>query len=122
MHDLAQVRLNGRDLGVVWTAPWRIDITSELKPVGNRLEIRVTNTWANRLIGDEQEPADCQWGKGDQGFGGPLKVYPDWVLKGSPRPSSGRYAFTTWNYFTKDSPLRPSGLIGPVTIQRQSQE
>jgi hypothetical protein len=122
VHDLAQVLLNGRDLGIIWTAPCRFDITSALKPVDNSLEIRITNTWANRLIGDEQEPADCEWGRGDQGFGGPLKSFPDWVLNGTPRPSTSRYTFTTWNYFSKDSPLRPSGLLGPVTIKQQSNQ
>jgi hypothetical protein len=116
VNDLARVRLNGRDLGVVWTAPWRVEVTDDLRAGENRLEIAITNTWANRLIGDEQQPADCEWSKGDQGFGGPLKAYPDWILRASPRPSSGRYTFTTWNYFTASSPLRSSGLLGPVTL------
>jgi hypothetical protein len=45
---LARVRLNGRDLGVVWTAPWQVELTSELQAGANRLEIEVTNPWANR--------------------------------------------------------------------------
>jgi hypothetical protein len=93
-----------------------VDISSALKKKNNKLEIKVTNVWANRLIGDEQQPADCEYGKGAFGFGGPLKTFPDWFLKGEPRPSAGRFTFTTWNYFTKDSPLIPSGLLGPVTL------
>jgi hypothetical protein len=120
VRELAEVRLNGKPLGVVWTAPWRVDITAAVQPKGNKLEIKVTNVWANRLIGDEQEPPDCEWGKGDRGFGGPLKAFPDWFVKGLPRPSSGRYTFTTWNYFTKDSALVPSGLLGPVRILGQA--
>jgi hypothetical protein len=116
VHELAEVRLNGKPLGVLWTAPWRVDITAAVQPKGNKLEIKVTNVWANRLIGDEQEPPDCEWGKGDRGFGGPLKAFPDWFVKGLPRPSSGRFTFTTWNYFTRDSVLVPSGLLGPVRI------
>jgi hypothetical protein len=116
VHALAEVWLNGKNLGVVWTAPWRVDISSALKKKNNKLEIKVTNVWANRLIGDEQQPADCEYGKGAFGFGGPLKTFPDWFLKGEPRPSAGRFTFTTWNYFTKDSPLIPSGLLGPVTL------
>ena len=116
VRELAEVRLNGKNLGVVWTAPWRVDITSAVKRTGNKLEIKVVNVWANRLIGDEHEPADCEWNKGDFGYGGPLKAFPDWFIKGQPRPSPGRYTFTTWNYFTKDSPLVPSGLLGPVTL------
>lgn len=116
VHELAEIRLNGKNLGVLWTAPWRVDITDAVKPIGNHLEIKVTNVWANRLIGDEQQPPDCEWNQGSQGFGGPLKAFPDWFVKGLPRPSSGRFTFTTWNYFTKDSPLVPSGLLGPVTL------
>jgi hypothetical protein len=116
VHALAEVWLNGKNLGVIWTAPWRVEISSAVKAKRNKLEIKVTNVWANRLIGDEQQPADCDFGKGDFGFGGPLKAFPDWFLKGQPRPSPGRFTFTTWNYFNKTSPLVSSGLLGPVTI------
>ena len=54
VHDLARVKLNGKDLGVLWTAPWSVDISSALKK-GNKLEIEVVNRWPNRLIGDEQK-------------------------------------------------------------------
>ena len=92
-------------------------VTSAVKRTGNKLEIKVVNVWVNRLIGDEHEPADCEWNNGDFGYGGPLKAFPDWFIKGQPRPSPGRYTFTTWNYFTKDSPLPEAGLIGPVKLQ-----
>lgn len=120
VNHLARVWLNGRDLGVIWTAPWQVEIPMGLlKPKGNQLEIEVTNVWANRLIGDEQEPADCEWSPGHhfKNQGGFLKRFPDWFVKNNPRPSQGRYCFTTWNYFTKESPLVPSGLVGPVTLQ-----
>jgi hypothetical protein len=116
VRDIAKVSLNGRDLGVVWTAPWRVDITKAVKSKHNQLVVKVTNCWANRQIGDEQEPADCEFGKGDMGYGGPLKAFPDWVVKDAPRPSAGRYTFTTWNYFNQNSHLESSGLIGPVSI------
>ncbi|MDP9041034.1 MAG: hypothetical protein M3N30_03570, partial [Bacteroidota bacterium] len=116
VKDIAQVILNGKDLGVVWTAPWNVRIPPGIiKQTGNMLTIKITNEWANRLIGDEQEPADCEWLPGD--FGGQfLKEFPDWWLKNQTRPSKGRYCFTTWNYFTKDSQLLTSGLLGPVKI------
>ena len=119
VNHIARVRLNDRDLGVVWTAPWGVEIPQGLlKPTGNELEIEVTNVWANRLIGDEQEPPDCEWLPGHHfaNQGGYLKRFPDWFVKKETRPSKGRFCFTTWNYFTKDSPLIPSGLLGPVTI------
>lgn len=117
VNHTAKVRLNGRDLGVVWTAPWQVKIPDGiLRERDNQLEIEVANVWANRLIGDEQEPPDCEWIPGERGNGGSLKEFPDWFLKNEPRPAKGRYCFTTWNYFTKDSPVIPSGLIGPVRL------
>ena len=117
VHCIARVKLNRKDLGVVWCAPWRIKIPAKLiKVAGNILEIEITNVWANRLIGDEQEPEDCEWIKAPKDNAFYLKEFPDWFLKGQPRPSSGRFCFTTWNYFTKDSPLISSGLLGPVRI------
>jgi alpha-L-rhamnosidase len=115
VKHIASVSLNGRNLGVVWTAPWRISIPRGLlRSANNQLSVAVSNVWANRLIGDEQEPADCEWLPGHIDNGKFLKAFPEWFLKKQARPSMGRYCFTTWNYFTKDSPLVPSGLLGPV--------
>ena len=119
VKHIATVTVNGKDLGVLWTAPWRIDISSATIAGENRLEIAVANVWANRLIGDEQEAADVLWQAGDPVLKGGyyMKELPDWFLKNEPRPSAGRYTFTTWNYFNdKNAPLQPSGLLGPVRI------
>jgi hypothetical protein len=119
VKHIARVYLNNKDIGVIWTAPWSVKIPAGLlKPVNNRLTIEVTNVWANRLIGDEQEPPDCEWIPGYISGGYSLKEFPGWFLKKEPRPSKGRYCFTTWNYFTKDSPLVSSGLLGPVRIMQ----
>jgi hypothetical protein len=115
VREIAEVRLNGRDLGILWKSPFRVDITEAAKPGANELEVRVTNLWPNRLIGDEQHPDDCQWD------GIHLKDWPQWMKRGEPRPTKERIAFTTWKHWTKDSPLQPSGLLGPVkllTVQR----
>jgi hypothetical protein len=88
VKNLASVRLNGKDLGVVWCAPWRIAIPAgTLLERQNTLEITVANLWINRLIGD------------------------------SALPEAQRLAWTTWNPFKPDSPLQPSGLLGPMTLQ-----
>jgi hypothetical protein len=58
VRDIAQVKVNGKDAGMVWAPPYRVDVTSELKPGVNRLEIAVTNEWTNRQIGGRLLPAD----------------------------------------------------------------
>lgn len=56
VKNIAEVKLNGESLGVVWTSPWRIEITKALKNKDNLLEIEVINLWPNRLIGDAALP------------------------------------------------------------------
>lgn len=88
VKDIAHVRLNGQDLGVVWTAPWKVDITDYVKAGANKVDISVANRWPNRLIGDDQ-------------------------------PSAGkRFTSTSYDPYDKDSKLLPSGLLGPVTIEK----
>ena len=128
VKNLAEVRLNGKNLGVLWKPPFRVEITKVLRPGKNTLEVRVTNLWPNRLIGDEQEPEDCVWAPEEVwtgigatpeekvAIGRPLKEVPAWLVAGTPRPSAGRYTFTTWNFYRKDSSLLESGLLGPVRL------
>ena len=116
--QIVVVRVNGRPAGTAWCAPYAVDLPVEaLKEKGNELEIDVTNSWRNRLIGDEQEPADCEFEKAPHVGGWFLRRYPDWFKDGiGARPSKGRKCFTTWNYFKKDSKLSPSGLIVPPEL------
>lgn len=86
LHEVAVVRLNGRNLGVVWDKPSRVDITSAARDGANDLEITVVNLWPNRLKGDEALPKEK------------------------------RFTETNIHKFTEASPLLPSGLIGPVSI------
>ena len=128
VKNLAEVRLNGKSLGVLWKPPFRVEVSAALRAGRNALEVRVTNLWPNRLIGDEQEPEDCVWGPEEAwtgigtspadrvAFGRPLKEVPAWLVAGTPRPSTGRYTVTTWNFYRKDSPLLESGLRGPVWL------
>ena len=93
MGDIAEVSVNGRVLGTLWKAPYRIYLGGVLKPGENRLEIRITNEWTNRLIGDQAAPED-------------KKVLSSPVLSGrmGPRPLV----------------LPEAGLIGPVTIEAET--
>jgi hypothetical protein len=109
---MAEVRLNGRDLGTLWKPPYRVDVTGALRPGENTLELRVVNLWINRMIGDEQLPEDS-----DRQPNGTLKSWPPWLAAGQPSPT-GRLTFTSWRLWKKDDPLVPSGLLGPVTLQR----
>jgi hypothetical protein len=58
VKNIARVVLNDQDLGIVWTAPWQVDITPALKNGSNQLKIEVINLWPNRLIGDAGLPPD----------------------------------------------------------------
>jgi hypothetical protein len=109
VKNLAQVKLNGKDLGILWKPPFLVEITNAARAGTNQLEIQITNLWPNRLIGDEQLPEDCQWN------GKQLAEWPKWLLQGKPSPT-GRLTFTTWKHYAKDSPLLESGLLGPVRL------
>ena len=91
VKNLAVVTVNGKNLGTVWHAPYRVDVTQALKQGANQIQVQVINAWVNRLIGDQQ---------------------PDATTK---------YTFATWKAYKADSPLQASGLIGPVTVVEQSQ-
>lgn len=81
--DLAEISVNGRRLGTLWKAPWQIDVTGALKPGDNRLEIKVTNEWTNRVMGDRTLPPDRNLlGDHGPGFGPQLKTPPESGLLG----------------------------------------
>jgi len=119
LEDIAELEINGKPAGVLWAKPYRTDITPFLKAGSNKLAILVTTNWANRLIGDEQEPADFEWGNDAGDNGHAMKSFPDWFLKNEPRPSKGRKTFNLWYYYRQDSPLQPAGLFGPVMLIKQ---
>jgi hypothetical protein len=111
VKNMARVRLNGKDLGVVWTAPWKVNISSALKQKDNVLEIEVANLWPNRMIGDEKFPYD-----------GPKNgQWPDWLINGKPRPTK-RYSFASTRPYDANAKLLTSGLLGPVTIVQTTEE
>ena len=91
VKNLAEVTVNGKDLGVVWHAPYRVDATAALKPGANEVSIKVINAWVNRLIGDEQ-------------------------------PGATKYTFADVKPYRANSPLLPSGLLGPVAVVKASTE
>jgi hypothetical protein len=110
VQAIAQVKLNGKDLGVLWKPPFCVDATDILRAGENQLEVRVTNLWPNRLIGDEQLPEDSQ-----RNPDGTLKAWPQWLQEGKPSPT-GRHTFTTWRLWKKTDALLDSGLLGPVQV------
>ena len=74
---VAKIKLNGQDLGIVWCPPFRVNISGLLKKKGNVLEIEVTNSWRNRLIGDRNLPLEKQLTKTN------ITVKPEWQLEES---------------------------------------
>jgi hypothetical protein len=127
---LSGVKVNGRDLGVVWKEPYRVDITDVVRPGGNVVELAVTSLWPNRLIGDAAKPEPYprvpgEWPVGERlaadGSRAPrqtmkLTELPDWYRDGRAMPKSDRVTFSTWNFFDADEPLLDSGLLGPVRL------
>ena len=89
VKELAEIRLNGKNLGVLWTKPYRLDISAALKPGTNNLQVDVINLWPNRLIGDTF------------------------------LPKAQRRTRTNMTKYTQASDLLPSGLLGPVTLQNE---
>jgi hypothetical protein len=88
VKNLAEVTVNGKNLGIVWKEPFRVNVTGALRPGANAVEITVTNLWVNRIIGDMQPGA------------------------------TRKYTFTPMEFYTAASPLLPSGLLGPVHVIR----
>ena len=119
LHDIAELEINGQNAGVLWAPPYMTDITPYLRAGTNKLVVIVTNNWANRLIGDEQYPADFEWGQDKNEEGRAMKAFPEWFLKDQPRPSKGRKTFNLWYYYRQDSPLHPAGLLGPVQLIKE---
>ncbi len=87
VKNLAEVTVNGKNLGVLWKKPFRVEVTDAVHSGMNHLEVRVTNLWPNRLIGDLNLPAEK------------------------------RFTWTTYNPYKVNSPLLESGLLGPVVLQ-----
>jgi hypothetical protein len=115
VYIIAHVKLNGKDLGLLWKPPFRIDITNAVKRGHNELEIEVTNLWPNRLIGDEQYPeiADRQADRRGRRY---LTTIPEWVQFGQSMPPTKRKTFSFCEYWNKDDKPLESGLLGPVRL------
>ncbi len=115
----AQVKLNGKDLGVLWMPPFEMDITDALQQGENTIEIAVTNLWTNRLIGDERHPDNSGYKYGNNPFAKDDTKFdmPDWYINNQPAPASKRYTFTTAAFYKADDALISSGLVGPVVLR-----
>jgi hypothetical protein len=87
VKEIAELSVNGKSVGgILWKPPFRADVTSALKPGANHIDIKVTNLWPNRMIGDAQ----------------PI--------------SEKKYTFTDFPFYKANSPLMESGLLGPVSL------
>ena len=86
VKNLAEVIVNGKSLGIIWKKPFRVDVTKVLISGDNEVLVRVTNLWVNRLVGDAQPGI------------------------------TNKITYTTIPFYSANSPLLPSGLLGPVRI------
>ena len=116
VHGIAEVIINGKTLANLWCPPYRLEIEPGiLKKGSNTIEIAVTNSWRNRMIGDEQFPRDFETvERGQEEY---ITEWPDWYVNGTLRPVQERVSFCTTLFYKKNDPLHPSGLIGPVRIE-----
>jgi hypothetical protein len=108
VKNVARVKLNGRDLGVVWTAPWHVEVTGAVRPGVNDLEIEVANLWPNRLIGDAALPKEKRFATTN------VRTY-DTMASGT----YGCQACEARKKSGQPARLLPSGLLGPVTLRVQ---
>jgi len=91
--EVAEVSVNGRAVGIAWKPPYRVDVSGLLNAGTNRIEVRVTNLWHNRIVGDLRYP------------------------------ESGEFAKTNRKYkFSAEMDLLPSGLIGPVVLRHKPEQ
>ncbi|WP_321373096.1 glycosyl hydrolase [uncultured Draconibacterium sp.] len=86
LQNMAEVKVNGKSMGIVWKKPFKVNITEGLTAGENELEIEVTNLWVNRQIGDQQPGVE------------------------------EKITFVSNPFYKADSPLKTSGLMGPVSI------
>ena len=107
---LAHVYLNGKDCGVAWCRPWKVDVTDALKPGLNKLEIHYVNNWYNRLVGDCLLPEEKRVTKS-------TIRYWDVERKKSDPKHPWEILPTVYSGYSSHDPLQPSGLLGPVQVQ-----
>lgn len=116
--DIAQVSVNGSQPAILWKEPFQLDVTEYLKNGDNKIVIQAANRWINRLIGDEQYPADCIYRENGSKFtNNGIVEFPEWLTDPEKVKARQRYTFTTWKHYFKDSPLVASGLLGPVRLE-----
>jgi hypothetical protein len=127
---LSGVTVNGKDLGVTWKEPYRVDITDAVHAGANTVSLAVTDLWSNRMIADAALPEegsfeDTTWpigekvgpdGKKTNIMARRITAFPDWFKEGKAKPPGGRVTFSSWTFYAPDEPLLDSGLLGPVRL------
>lgn len=110
----SEIIVNGKNVAILWMTPYKVDIYEYLKSGLNDIELRITNQWTNRLIGDERYP------KQDGGYvlegQFPKGKMPEWYVVNKPMPEGPRMTFCTGQFYRKDDPLISAGLVGPACI------
>ena len=114
MYNLATVFINGDSIAVLWKNPFSVDVTDALCEGENTIEIQVANLWVNKLIGDacKSKSYGIEYKKDNV-----ITRWPAWVEKDSP-PDNFTLSFSTWKQWNENQSLLPTGLLGPVYLQK----
>lgn len=105
----AEVKINGRKVGIKWMKPYKFDVSEYLKIGENIIEIIITNEWTNRLIGDARYPEVGGYKFTD-------KKMPEWFVDNRPMPATKKMTFDVMQFYKERKQLLPAGLIGPVKV------
>jgi hypothetical protein len=111
---VARVTVNGTVVATTIRGETTFDLASTVRAGLNELRVDVTTNWVNRMVGDERFPDDLA---DHRARNGNLVRWPDWALNGTPRPEPRRVTLSSRRFVTRETPLEPSGLLGPVTIR-----
>lgn len=114
VENIAEVFVNGNPIGLSWSPPYEVDITSAVGHGTNELSVAVTNLWPNRLIGDESLPAENAYNSTTENFA--VEAWPEWFINDEPIKDGQRVTFSSWRHYNGSEPLLESGLLGPVEI------
>lgn len=114
VENIAEVSINGCEGRLLWKAPYEIDVTNLLRKGENKIVIKVTNLYPNRIIGDEYIEEKYNYDEYGQ-----IKYLPEWYKNNSVEKDRKRVLFIPWKHYKATDPLLESGLMGDVLLYKE---